>query len=176
MSGCFHVPSCWASCNVFNRLTEQWMFPLPSACLLQCKRYHSPCYHCCCNLTMETNTLSHSSLMFSSFPRITCLLCPTLLLGTCVRYDLTHFPDETGSVPRSHSPDNFARKRATGLRPMLGGRRPTFRTMCVFSPGADFQGGSSLNVSSSTLVLQVLLPVCQSLMPFFSRSNFSPFV
>lgn len=103
MSGCFHIPSCLALCDSFNRLIEQRMFPFTSACLLLCKYYSQLCYHCCCNLTTQINTASYSSLMFYTFPRITYLLCPTLLLGKCVRYDLTHFSNETWSVPCSHS-------------------------------------------------------------------------
>lgn len=114
MSGCFHIPSCLALCDSFNRLIEQWRFPFPSACLLLCKHYHQLCYHPWCNLTMQINTVSSSSLMFYAFLRITYHLCPTLLLGQCVRYDLTHFPSETWAVPWSHALRTCAEKRALG--------------------------------------------------------------
>lgn len=76
--------------------------------------------------------------MFYTFQRITYLLCPTILLGKCARYDLTHFPKETQSGPWCHSLATCAPVRKEGE---LWGNRPAFLLISIFSPGADFWEG-----------------------------------
>lgn len=148
MSRCFPIPSYLALCSSFIWLIEQWVFHFTSACSLLCKYCHWLCDHCCCNLTMWINPRSYNSLMFYTFSRITYLLCPTVLLGKWVRYDLTHFPKETWSGPWCHWPHVQVRKGGE-----LWGRRPVSIFPQDWLPGRVISGVVLFHTCAPRIVL-----------------------